>query len=116
MLPISRLSGEWSGRSAGHAMLKAALIGLGVQGSRLIDAVNGKSSHITIVKGVTITAAEAAVIRSRYDISVSAASNRCFRIATLRRSSWQRRRSNTSSRFARLRVPANISIVKNHSH
>jgi len=46
------------------------MVGLGVQGTRFLEAVHGKSDTVSIVSGVTTNDKEAASTRSRYGIPV----------------------------------------------
>jgi predicted dehydrogenase len=51
-------------------MLRLAMVGLGIQGTRLIDSVHGKSRDVIVKMGVTIDSAEAAGARARYGFPV----------------------------------------------
>ena len=53
-------------------MIRLAMVGLGVQGTRFLDAVHGKSDAVRVVSGVTGNEREAMSTRARFGIPVHA--------------------------------------------
>jgi predicted dehydrogenase len=51
-------------------MLRLAMVGLGIQGTRLIDSVHEKSRDVVVKLGVTVDPAEAATAQRRYGFPV----------------------------------------------
>jgi predicted dehydrogenase len=51
-------------------MLRVAMIGLGIQGTRLIESIHGKSAEVQVSLGITVDPAEAVRTRQRFGFAV----------------------------------------------